>query len=254
MTTSQGQIALAWQSSWLPGWGLTCVHMFQCTQLHSSHHLIYPLTARIVGAPQMSSQPVSSIFLCSPLPSGTWQTPGLSVPWCCLPPSSSVYLVFFLPFTVPCKMVLARPNERETCPYHCSLHLFTRLKKIWGSCTQGLYKHESLHWKVTLGEKSLAALESWFCISTAPELTLANWGTCLLFTCFELTIKMASQFFCNLSEWHNFQITNFFFFTSVLSHWDFSHGKFGLFSLGKASCNTVTLPNLRCMLSVLVFP
>ena len=29
------------------------------------------------------------------------------------------------PFTVPCKMVLARPDERETWPYHCSLHLFT---------------------------------------------------------------------------------------------------------------------------------
>ena len=29
------------------------------------------------------------------------------------------------PFTVPCKMVLARPDEQETWPYHCSLHLFT---------------------------------------------------------------------------------------------------------------------------------
>ena len=39
-----------------------------------------PLTAGFVGAPQMTSQPVSSIFLCSPLPSGTWRTPGLSIP------------------------------------------------------------------------------------------------------------------------------------------------------------------------------
>ena len=29
------------------------------------------------------------------------------------------------PFTVPCKTVLARPDERETCPCHCSLRLFT---------------------------------------------------------------------------------------------------------------------------------
>ena len=29
------------------------------------------------------------------------------------------------PFTVPCKMVLARPDERETWPYPCSLRLFT---------------------------------------------------------------------------------------------------------------------------------
>ena len=27
------------------------------------------------------------------------------------------------PFTVPCKMVLARSDERETWPYHCSLRL-----------------------------------------------------------------------------------------------------------------------------------
>ena len=86
--------------------------------------IIYPLIARVVGAPQMISQPVSSIFPCSPLPCGTWQTPGLSIPWCCLPTSSSVCLVFFFPFTVPCKMVLVRPDERKAWPYHCSWHLF----------------------------------------------------------------------------------------------------------------------------------
>ena len=55
----------------------------------------YPFTMTVVGAPQMISQPVSSIFLCSPLPFGTWQTPGLSMPWCCFPIFSSVCLVFF---------------------------------------------------------------------------------------------------------------------------------------------------------------
>ena len=57
--------------------------------------IIYPLTVRVVGAPQMISQPVSSIFLCSPLPRGIWWTPGLSVPWFCLSTSSSVWHVFF---------------------------------------------------------------------------------------------------------------------------------------------------------------
>ena len=42
--------------------------------------IIYPLTARVVGAPQMTSQPVFSIFPCSPLPPGTCRTPGLSIP------------------------------------------------------------------------------------------------------------------------------------------------------------------------------
>ena len=65
--------------------------------------IIYPLTARVAGAPQMISQPVFSIFPCSPLPSGTCRTPGLSIPLCCLPTSSSVCLVFF-----PLSLCLAR--------------------------------------------------------------------------------------------------------------------------------------------------
>ena len=31
--------------------------------------------------------------------------------------------------TVPCKMVLARPDKWETCPYQCSLHLFTMVRR-----------------------------------------------------------------------------------------------------------------------------
>ena len=64
--------------------------------LSSHHHMIYSLIARVVGAPQMISQPVSSIFPCFPLPSGTWRIPGLSIPRRCLPIPSSVCLVFFL--------------------------------------------------------------------------------------------------------------------------------------------------------------
>ena len=41
--------------------------------------IINSLTTRVTWAPQMVSQPVSSIFPCSPLPSGTWKTPGLSI-------------------------------------------------------------------------------------------------------------------------------------------------------------------------------
>ena len=57
--------------------------------------IINPLTARVVWVPQMILQPVFFIFPCSPLHSGTCRTPGLSIPWCCLPASSSVCLVFF---------------------------------------------------------------------------------------------------------------------------------------------------------------
>ena len=65
--------------------------------------IINPLTARVVGAPQMILRPVSSTFPCSPLPPGTWRTPGLSILSCCLPASSSVCLVFF-----PLSLCLAR--------------------------------------------------------------------------------------------------------------------------------------------------
>ena len=41
-----------------------------------------------------------------------------------------LYLLCLLPlFTVPCKMVLARPDERDTWPYHRSLRLFTVVRR-----------------------------------------------------------------------------------------------------------------------------
>ena len=45
----------------------------------------------------------------------------------------------------------------------------------------------------------------------------------------------------------------FFFFTTVVSQWNSSHGKFGMLSPVKASCDIVALPKLLCMLGVLVF-
>ena len=45
--------------------------------------------------------------------------------------SHPFYMPCFLPpFTVPCKMDLARPYECETFPYHCSVRLFTM---VWRS-------------------------------------------------------------------------------------------------------------------------
>ena len=52
-------------------------------EVHHHHHHRLSLNARVVGAPQMISQPVSSIFPRFQLPSGTWWTPGLSIPWGC---------------------------------------------------------------------------------------------------------------------------------------------------------------------------
>ena len=71
-----------------------------------------------------NSRPVHSLMLSSYL--------SLCLP-CLLPP-----------FTVPCKMVLARPDERETWPYHCScfshsICFFVYLAKVIFYCAnQGL--------------------------------------------------------------------------------------------------------------------
>ena len=63
-------------------------------------------------------------FFRSPLHPGTCRTPGLSIPWCCLPTSSSVCRVFF-----PFSLCLARPDKLETWPYHCSLRLFMVVRR-----------------------------------------------------------------------------------------------------------------------------
>ena len=72
--------------------------------------IINALTVRVVGVPQMILQPVFSIFPCSPLPSGTCRTQGLSIPLRCLPTSSFVRLVFFTLCLVffPLSLCLAR--------------------------------------------------------------------------------------------------------------------------------------------------
>ena len=95
-------------------------------------------------------------------------------------------------------------------------------------------------WKKTLGcweldSNSLKCWMSWWRHQQVEKLRITDWGvryhveTLWCFIFFELLFP----FFNNCI---------------VLSHWDFSHGKFGLLSLGKASCGRVTLPNLRWIL------
>ena len=93
------------------------------------HYLTYPLTARVVGAPQLISQPVSYIFPVLHCPLGLAELQAGPFPDVVLPPLPLSALLLS-PFTVPCKMVLARHNERETWSHHCSLCLFTM---VWRS-------------------------------------------------------------------------------------------------------------------------
>ena len=48
------------------------------------------------------------------------------------------------PFTVPCKMVLARPDEWETWPYHYSLRLFTIVRSLCGPIASWILARTSL--------------------------------------------------------------------------------------------------------------
>ena len=57
---------------------------------------------------------------------------------------------FLSPFTVPCKMVLTRPEERETWPYYCSLRLFTMVRR--SSCGPS---------STTLGTRGLGSRSAW---------------------------------------------------------------------------------------------
>ena len=72
---------------------------------HHHHHLSLTLGGRW-GITDDSLMLSSHLFLCLP----------------CLLPR----------FTVPCKMVLARPDERQTRPYHCSLRLFAMVRRSSG--------------------------------------------------------------------------------------------------------------------------
>ena len=90
--------------------------------------IISSLTARVVGAPEMISQPVSSTFSVIYCPLGLYQFQACPFSDVVFPPLP-LSALSFPPFAVPCKMVLARPDERETWPYHCSLRLFTMVMR-----------------------------------------------------------------------------------------------------------------------------
>ena len=86
-----------------------------------SSHLPFNLEGH--WAPQMILQPVSSTAL--------WDLAN-SRPVHSLMLSSHLFFCLpclLPPFTVSCKMVLARPDKWETCPYHCSLCLFTIVRR-----------------------------------------------------------------------------------------------------------------------------
>ena len=82
--------------------------------------IIYPLTARVVGAPQIISQP-----FCSSGPAKLQACPFPHVVFPPLPLSA----LSSSSFHCALQDVLDRPDERETCPYSCSLHMYTMVRR-----------------------------------------------------------------------------------------------------------------------------
>ena len=91
------------------------------------HHLSQPLSLNCEGALVTTSDFTTSFHHFSLFSTALWDVAN-SRPVHFLMLS---FLLFFClpclfpPFTVPYKMVLARPEEWETCPYHFSLCIFT---------------------------------------------------------------------------------------------------------------------------------
>ena len=91
--------------------------------------IMYPLTARVVGAPQMISQLVSSIIPSSSLPSGTWQVwPFPDVVFPPLPLSA----LSSSPFHCALQDVFCRTWWTVDMTYYCSLRLFTMVRSSHG--------------------------------------------------------------------------------------------------------------------------
>ena len=88
----------------------------------SSHHHHHP-SLNCEGRWGTTDDFTTSFLHFSQFSTALWDLPN-SRPVHSLMLSSQLFLClpcFLPPFTVPCRMVLAAPDERETCPYHCSL-------------------------------------------------------------------------------------------------------------------------------------
>ena len=109
------------------GLHLTLHRHYQILSSSSSHHLSLNREGR-----WSTTDDFETSFLHSSLFSTALWDLANSRPVHFLMLSSHLFLCLpcLLPlFTVPCKLDLAKSNERETWPYHCSLRLFTMVRR-----------------------------------------------------------------------------------------------------------------------------
>ena len=84
----------------------------------------------------------------------------LSILGCCLPISFSVFCrpLLLPPCTVPCKNVLARPDDWETCPYHIIMFAFFHCTQKVFIGSNALPNFTQRPMSMCYGEKVLLAL------------------------------------------------------------------------------------------------
>ena len=114
---------------------------FACTHTHFHHHLHHHHLSLNREGRWGSTDHFTTSFLHSSLFSAALWDLANSRFVHFLMLSSNLFLCLpclLPPFTVPCKMALARRDERETCPYHYGLRLFTMVRR--SSCGP-VHKH-----------------------------------------------------------------------------------------------------------------
>ena len=157
-----------WCGFWLVSFGYSASILFEDNSVNSrikwgkksetelTHHHYHHQSLNLEGRLGTTDDFATTFFHFTLFSTALWDLPN-SRPVHSLMLSSHLFLCppcRLPPFSVPCKMVLARPDERETWPYHCSLHLFTIVRR--SSCgpvacwilarTSSLYERCSILW------------------------------------------------------------------------------------------------------------
>ena len=105
-------------------WSKLHIHRFYfpCHKLWSLHFFSPHLSLNREGRRDTTGDFTTSFLHFSLFSTALWDLAN-SRPVYSLMSSSHLFLCLLCllpPSTVPCNMVLARPHERETCPYHCT--------------------------------------------------------------------------------------------------------------------------------------
>ena len=110
----------------IPHMSLTNYHLL-AANYHHQHHLFFNREGRWGTTDDFAT----NLLHLSVFSTALWDL-AISRPVLSLMLSSHLFLCLLCllpPFTVPCKVLFSRPDERETRPRHCSLCLFTMVRR-----------------------------------------------------------------------------------------------------------------------------